>query len=156
MDSDAAFARLDELVALLPTIQAKDETLLKAREARGLLKADRLARVLEKELNDYQETYNQALSDAKKAADVDDKEGEARNLSIVRAYSELISLRRAPEQRSKSSLRKLLEEGALGLDDPLEEYALPDEDFAALEKEILAYQEEYRQVYALCLSLEDV
>ncbi|MDR3315307.1 MAG: hypothetical protein LBS98_02320 [Coriobacteriales bacterium] len=155
MDADAAFARLDELVSLLPVIQEKDARLMRAREARRLLKADKLARILEKELKDYQNTYNAALRDAKKAADADDHEGEARNLSIVRAYSELISLRLAPEQRAKSDLRKLLEAIALHLDDPLEDYALSDEDFTALEQEILAYQEDYRQVYALCLSLED-
>jgi hypothetical protein len=154
LDADAAFARLEELVALLPEIQTRDQQLLRAREARELLELDRRAHLLINEIAGYERIFNQALLDAKVASDVGDPEAEGHNLALVRMYNELKYTRLATKERAENDLREALKRSDLSLNDPLVELALSDEDYQALENNIHAYQQEYQQVYEFCLSVD--
>jgi len=156
LSANRAFARLEELVALIPTMQEKGDLLSRAREARELMRLHEQARVLEAEVEGYQKTIDQALWDAKQAAGEDDAAKEGRSLALVRVYSEMHMTRVAPMQRAQNELAQALRKGTLTRDDPLEEYALPDEEFEALNEAIRAFQEEYGQVYALCQQLAGV
>lgn len=155
MDADTAFARLEELLTSLPQVQEKDKLLLRAREARNLLTIERQTRLLQAEMAGYERVFNQALLDAKAASDAGDEEAEGENLSIVRAYNELKYTRLGAVQRSENELCEALKTSGLTLDDPLAEYALSDEDYQALENEIVTFQEEYTTVYEYCKSLEE-
>jgi hypothetical protein len=154
MDAERAFARLEEMVAELPAIQAEDARLAQAREARVLREAHRRAVALEAEIDGYSQTIDTALVEAKAASDQQDAEEEGRNLALVRMYTELRYTRLATMQRAQDEVRSLLAQGSLTLEDSLDEYALPDEDYEALETTIRAFQEEYQQLYALCRRLE--
>jgi hypothetical protein len=154
MDAERAFARLEEMVAELPAIQAEDARLAQAREARVLREAHRRAAALEAEIDGYSQTIDTALVEAKAASDQQDAEEEGHNLALVRMYTELRYTRLATMQRAQDEVRSLLAQGSLTLEDSLDEYALPDEDYEALEAAIRAFQEEYQQLYALCRRLE--
>jgi chromosome segregation ATPase len=153
-DAEAAFARLEELVAQLPAIQEEDTRLCQARAARNLREAQQRASILEDELAGYKRTLEQALRDAKAAAEAGDTEEEGRNLALVRAYNELNYTRLAALERAQSELRSLLKHGLLSLDDPLEDYALPNDEYEALTARVQAFQREYQQLYDLCRRLE--
>ena len=71
-DTEVAFARREELVAQLPAIQEDDARLCQARAARDLREAQRRANILENELAGYKRTFEQALRDAKGAAEAGD------------------------------------------------------------------------------------
>jgi hypothetical protein len=153
-DGDSAFARLEELVAKLPEIQERDKVLMLAREARNLLAIDKRIGLLRNEIANYDQIFQQALLDAKAAMDSGDKEVYDYNFALIQIYNDLKGSRQAPLQRSEDELRKLLKASGLTLDDSLSEYALSDEDYQALEDEILIFQEEYKTVYEYCLSLD--
>jgi hypothetical protein len=153
-DAEVAFARLEELVAQLPAIQEDDARLCQARAARDLREAQRRADILENELAGYKRTFEQALRDAKGAAEAGDTEEEGRNLALVRAYNELNYTRLAALERAQGELRSLLKHGSLSLDDPLDDYALPDDDYETLTTRVQSFQREYQQLYDLCRRLE--
>jgi uncharacterized protein YecE (DUF72 family) len=153
-NAEQAFARLEELVAQLPSVQKEDARLMRAREARCLLKARNQAKTLEAEIENYQQIISRALVDAKAASDQQNEEEEGRNLALVRMYTELRYTRLAIMQRAQDKLRDLLKQSTHSLDDPLDEYALSDEDYEALEAQVRDFQEEYQHLYDLCCKLE--
>jgi hypothetical protein len=154
MDADAAFARLEELVAMLPDIQTRDQLLMRAREARNLLDIQERTRLFKNEIAGYKRIFDQALRDAKTASDTGDTDAEGYNLALVRMYDELRYTRLATMERAENELREMLAHSELTLDDPLASYALSDEEYQRLEDGIHAYQEEYQKLYEYCLSLE--
>jgi rhamnose utilization protein RhaD (predicted bifunctional aldolase and dehydrogenase) len=151
---DAAFARLAELLEQLPAIQEADARLTRAHNARKLREAHERATTLEAEIVGYETMRDQALMDAKAAADIDDSTTEAHKLVAVRAYDELRYTRLATMQRSQNELRQLLKAGPLALEDPLDEYALVDAEYRALETRVNNFQEEYQRLFEYCRRLE--
>jgi hypothetical protein len=154
IDADAAFAHLEELVEGLASIQEKDGLLARAREARELIALRDKARVYEEEIEGYRSAYKQAIRDARKAADADDKDLEGRSLVLVRAYNEMEQSRLAIMQHAQDDVRRALKSGTLTLEDPLEEIALNDEEYDSLKNEIEAFQTDYQKTYELCTELE--
>jgi hypothetical protein len=154
LDADQAFARLDELISRLPDMQEADARFMRARKARGLREARDHAAALEAEIEGYQTTLDQALVAAKASADADDSDAAAHKLLQVRAYDELRYTRLATAQRAQDKLRDLLKTGTLTLEDPLDEYALSDAEYAALESQLLSFQAEYLQVFKHCKRLK--
>jgi hypothetical protein len=154
-NSDAAFARLEELVGLLPEILERDKVLMRARTARNLLAVNKRTEQLKYEIANYDQIFQQALLDAKAAMDSGDKQAYDHNFALIQVYNDLKGSRQAPLERSTNELNGLLKSSELTLDDPLLEYALSDADYQALEDEILAFQEEYQTVYDYCLTIEE-
>ncbi|MDR0514972.1 MAG: hypothetical protein LBG81_07410 [Coriobacteriaceae bacterium] len=154
-DADTAFARLEELLAQLEEIQEKDALLTQAREARELRDLKKRAAALEEEVRGYEEIKNKAIVDAKAANDAGDQEAEGKALALLRMYSELYSVRLAPQQRAAEAWRKAQEQSTLGTDAPLDDLTLEDGHYAALEKEVRDYREEYLACYELCKSFEE-
>ena len=155
-EADKAFARLEELLKRLPLIQGEDARLTHARQARELREAARLKQHLEKEVYGYERMRDQAFCDARTASKMDDTVSESRNLELFRIYSDLYSTRLAPFQRAENALFEALRQSPLCLDDPLDEYALTDEEYTALETGIRAYQEEYLETYKLCQQIQEL
>jgi uncharacterized protein YecE (DUF72 family) len=153
-DAEQAFDRLEALLAELPAIQEEDKRLTRAREARELRTTQQRTQLLEAEIASYGKAIDTALIEAKAASDRRDKDEEGRQSALARMYTELRYTRLATMQRSGDKLRALLEQGVLSLDDPLDDYALSDEEYHALEARIRAFQEEYQQLYAFCRRLE--
>ncbi|MDR2196790.1 MAG: hypothetical protein LBO07_02370 [Coriobacteriales bacterium] len=154
LDADAAFARLEELLALLPAIQAEDQRLTRARNARCLRQADARARYFEAQITQIETTRDQALLAGKKASDEGNAAEEGRHAGLARMCQELYYTRLHSMQKAQDERRDLLQQSDLTLEDPLDEYALADEEYEALEARIRDFQEEYQQLYALCLRLE--
>jgi predicted RNase H-like nuclease (RuvC/YqgF family) len=153
-ESEQAFARLAELLAELDEMQEKGNRLTRAREARELkaLK-DRAAR-LTAETQRYGQKVDEANKEMEAAAQVGDVAAQGRALGALRTYSELYALRLGPQQNAARTLDLALKEGALSLDDQLDEIALSNDEFAALEKEVSCYRAEYLACYELCKSFE--
>jgi hypothetical protein len=154
-DVEEAFARLEQLVDELPLIQEQDARLTRARDARVLREARERADFLQAEIEGYQHNIDKALKEAKAAADRGDVDEEGRNLGLLRMQDELRYTRLAAAQRAQDELRRLLEQGTLTLEDPLDDYALADDEYAALDARIRAFQEEYHRVFTRCQQLED-
>jgi hypothetical protein len=149
-----AFERLEELLAMLDEMREKDAALVKAYKARELCNLAKHAQRLEDELKGYEAIRDKALHDAKIANVCGDKENESKALALLRMYSDLYALRLAPQQRAKEALAAALAESPLSLSDPLDELAMDDDSFSALEESVNAYREEYLACYELCKSLE--
>jgi hypothetical protein len=137
------------MVVELPAIEQHDVLLSRARGARALREAHRRESILAAELDKYQSTINKALLDARKAADKDDKREEERNLALVRINKELHYTRLAILQRAQDEVRNLQKSSGLTSEDPLDDYALSDADYAALETRITAFRGEYQHLYQL-------
>ena len=153
-NADADFAHLEELLKELPAIQAEDARLLVAREARSLREAQRRAHELERELDGYDQLVKSSLRDAKCASDAGDGEAEGYHLGVLRMNKELHYTRLASLQRAQDALRDALKTGTLSLDDPLEELALADEEYEALELRIRSFRDDYLATYERCQALE--
>jgi hypothetical protein len=153
-NADEAFAQLEKMVEELPVIQKEDARLSRAREARALREAQERAALLTAEIEGYERTIDTALRDGKAAADRGDSEEEGRNLGLVRMAKEMHYTRLAIQQRAQDELRKLLKQGTLTLEDHLDDYALSNEEYEALETHVRDFQEEYQRLYSLCRRLE--
>ena len=154
VSDDEAFELLKQLLNKLPRMQRTDERYRRASQARLLLEKDEEARLLSGEIDGYDAAIDQALTNARAAADADDKEAEGHNLGLIKMYSELKSSRLAVMQRAQDALRDALKIGNLTLDDPLLEFRLSDDEYAGLEQELLDYQEQYLEVYEHCRRIE--
>jgi hypothetical protein len=148
-----AFERLEGLLAQLPAMQLEGERLSRAREARHLLELRNHAQVLEQEYLNYQGIYTTALGAAQEAAERGDAAAQARERGIARSYAEIIATRVAPLQRAHQTLENAWESSALSRNDSLEELALDDAAFAALEQRIASYQQDYQETYSRCQEL---
>ncbi|HBT95813.1 MAG TPA: hypothetical protein DEB24_06930 [Coriobacteriia bacterium] len=153
---DQAFAHLEELFERLPVIREKDARLARAREARELLQAKEARDRTAAEIVEYEAIRTKALEAAKLASDKGDKEAEGRNLAVLRMYADLHISRLASAQRAENALFVALKEGSLTLGDPLGELALDDDEYAALEAELLTYQADYTATYESCLCSENL
>lgn len=156
-EAQDAFAHLEALMARLPEMQEKGATLNHAREARRLLELLEHLQTLEREVAAYQRIYGAALAAAQKAIERGDDATVARERGIARGYAELIATRAAPLQRARKAFGEGVESGPFasdGLEGQLEDAALEDTAFAALEREITDYQQDFQETYALCEALD--
>ncbi|MDR1013362.1 MAG: hypothetical protein LBL86_00010 [Coriobacteriales bacterium] len=155
-ERDAAFAHLEELLGRLEDIQEKDTQLARAREARELIALREEAHAAAAASERHEELFLQALRDAKRASDADDKEEEGRNLALVRMYDDLRHSKKAPMERARTAFAQRLKAVGLAPDAPLEDHALSDEELAALTAEVTAYQDDYARTYAFCKEAEEI
>jgi hypothetical protein len=170
LSEDAAFRRLEELVAELPAMEQQGQRLSAAREARQLRQLAAHYRGLDAEWQRITSEYEALLNSeherskgeqpaGEQLADEQPSEGQPSTgsneatLAKLRYLSEYIAVRRTPHTRAHEALEAALQSGTLTLDSPLDELALSDEDFAALEQLVADYQAEYRQVLARCQEL---
>jgi hypothetical protein len=155
--ADKAFGQLEALYARLPAMQEKGRKLGAAREARALRGLKAHLEALEREWERLDAECRRLMAEEhmlREEAPLDDG-----GLGLVRArirpVAEIVALRRAPLAQAREALERALAQGSLSLDDPLDELALPDEDFEALERDVAAYQEAYALAYGQCSALED-
>jgi hypothetical protein len=148
-----AFERLETLLAQLPAMQTEGERLGRAREARRLLELQRHLRVLEQEYQGYYAIHDTAKAAAQDALERDDATALARERGIMRGYAELIATRVAPLKRAQQTLEEAWQASPLTPDDSLEQLALDETTFAALEQNIADYQQDYEETYSRCQAL---
>jgi hypothetical protein len=135
-------------------MQEKGLELERARAARSLRELRDITIRLETEMQGYKDDLETALRAGNAASEAGDREEEGRQLGIVRMINDTASFRLAAMQRSQNQLQAALRDGSLTLDDPLDEYSLDDAQFAALEDEVLQFQDEYLQLFERCKEIE--
>jgi hypothetical protein len=134
-------------------MQLEGDRLSRAREARLLLELRSHAQVLEREYLNYQNIYTTALGAAQEASERNDAASQARERGIARSYAEIIATRVAPLKRAHQAFEDAWESSALSRNDPLEELALDDAAFAALEQRVASYRQDYQETYSRCQEL---
>ncbi|MDR2492215.1 MAG: hypothetical protein LBD25_01960 [Coriobacteriales bacterium] len=164
-EAERCFARLQELVDLIPVYTEKDVELRRARAARELLTLRTAAVAASAEYQRLEHECDEALRLAHDARERGDMQAEGRELGRLRTVSELCALRRAPMERAAAELRVALAPGGLAeaagvreddlllMDERLDELALDDVAFEALLAQIEHYKREYAAVYARCQEL---
>ena len=151
-----AFDRLDELLAQLPTMEEQGQRLAVAREARQLRTLQAAFRPLDEEWHRLNAECDPLMAEERQLREAG-RTSEKRYEVVVgkiRYLAEHIALRRAPVARAREALETALATGSLALADPLDELALPDDEFADLETAIAAYQREFVTVLERCQKLE--
>ena len=151
-----AFNRLDEFLTQLPTMEEQGQRLAVAREARELRTLQATFRALSEEwhrLSAEYETLTAEEQHLREAGHTGEKRYEV-VIEKIHYLAEHIALRRAPVARAREALETALATGSLALADPLDELALPDDEFADLETAIAAYQREFVTVLERCQKLE--
>jgi hypothetical protein len=143
----------------LPEMQEAGMRLSRAREARRLLALRAEAQVREREYAEYQRVYDTATAAAREAAARGDADTEAHERGIARSYAELIAVRTAPLRRAQQALVEAEESSPFAIEESrestaLDEAALDEASFVALEQDIADYQRDYEETYALCQALD--
>ncbi|MDR0500302.1 MAG: hypothetical protein LBG97_03525 [Coriobacteriales bacterium] len=157
---NAAFKRLEEMVAELPQIQAKNERLAQASEARRLIELRDIAKGFKDEIDSYDQTIEKARTDVWEAvANNDDitnaaaQEKRNRGLLLIRAYTEMRASRLHVAERAKNLFNTAMGTTSLNSDnlpDELDALALTNEEYYSLQNMIDNFKQEYEQLYNLC------
>ncbi|MDR0501059.1 MAG: hypothetical protein LBG97_07490 [Coriobacteriales bacterium] len=162
------FERLSAMVDALPKMSALNERLLQAHVARQLLSQFNKALVLSNEHENYTAIINAATRAAHSAEQNGDSENRAKQLGIVRLYSDIDATRIGPLNRAIAEFFTTAKDSMLAsyltslLDDTrvlpskelvkscLSDFLLDDDEYNKLLLEVDSFQEEYQRLYALC------
>ena len=155
MAEEAAFAHLQELVDELPAMESLGE---KARLAHA---ADEVGKVAH-ELETARATFARSeaeLADARGHLAQAEAAGDAAQADSLRRevlfLADRLSLAKGPVNDAEFRLAKLLKREGLVSADEAGTHALDPAALAALDARIAAYQQDYRETYALCQWLGD-
>jgi predicted DNA-binding WGR domain protein len=157
--ADEAFEQLEALHARLPAMQEAGERLARAREARRFRELERHSAALEREWERLN-TECKALMIEERELRASDEGGEERLGLLhakIRYLSEIIAVKRAPLEQArvaKDAAWSSASSASFAPDAPLDELALPDEEFLELEQSVTTFQQEYTAAYERCLSFE--
>jgi chromosome segregation ATPase len=153
---DQGFQLLEKMTQRLPEMERHARTLARARHARRLLALRRQADGLENEFNRLNATMTAAMGAVERAAAENDEAAQGREMATVRMTAEMVALKRAPLERARRELHQALADGELLLNDALDEIAMTDEQFDALEAELASFQDSLQQTHKLCTELQDI
>lgn len=166
LDDDSLFARLESLLVRVGEMQEKDAQLITARQAREVKEKAALVEKIDAEITHYQEVQARAKQDIKRATEKEQSDNpeelaqaeksKLEAAALLRMYADLYSYRLSSLERAQTQLQQLLKESALSLDDALNDLALNDEQFQALDTEVRTFQAEYLSVYEECKKREDL
>ena len=155
MDEEAAFAHLQELVEELPAMEALGE---KVRRAHAAADVRRVAHELEVARATFARSEAE-LADARGHLAQAEAAGDAAQADSLRRealfLADRLSLAKGPVNDAEFRLAKLLKREGLASADEAGAHALDPAALAILDARIAAYQQDYRETYALCQGLGD-
>lgn len=157
MDTDAAFAHLEELLDQLPAMQEQGERLIQAHAAERIVRlaAERETHAsLLADAEDRLREAEEALARANAAEATEAEAGDQSSLDHARrAVLQAASwrgFRIGPCQNADRALREALEGSPFRTVDDARVACIPAADCAALEADIAAYQRDYAEALARC------
>jgi hypothetical protein len=148
-----AFGHLQDLLARVPGMTEKGDTLTKAKDARLLLRLQAELAAVEVEWWQLQEAVATAQAAYQEALGEGDERAQS-HLATIRYWEEIVAVRRAPYRRAKTALDEALAASALTLDDSLTSIALDDEEFCELEAEVDGFKQDYAATLEACRQIE--
>jgi hypothetical protein len=154
---DGAFERLEALHAQLPAMQEAGERLARAREARKLRELKRRNAALEREWERLNSECKALMIEERSLRErgvAEEEEGLGLTRAKIRYLSEIIAVKRAPLEQARTAKDAAWTSASLALDAPLDELALPDEEFFELEQSVTSFQQDYAAAYDRARALQ--
>lgn len=155
-DENALFDRLERLVAAIPCMQEKSQSLSRMRAVKLAKEALDRRNAQKESLRHFQQRLDRAEERMAAATEAGDEQGAMRANAEIYEYGNKVSLRNGALKFSEYRLSNLLREYGFVSEEEVAREIEPDQAIMeALEQELESFKRDYAEILSACQALEE-